>query len=96
MIGFMLAFASLLYSPAVKPEWPPLPDKPPAVEAITTPSKPDVDARPHFIVNDKTEVRLDGQVRKFEDVPATASVINLEVAPDKKTILKIYFESKMP
>jgi hypothetical protein len=58
MIGFMLTL--LLYSPAV--------------EATTTPPKPDVDEQKHFIVNDKTEGRLDGQVCKFEDVPATASV----------------------
>lgn len=96
MIGFVLTFASLLYSPAVKPELRPPPDKPPAVKGIATPPKADVDEHQHFIVNDKTEVKLDGHVCKFEDVPATASVINLDVASDKKTILKIYFESKMP
>lgn len=47
-----------------------------------------------FVITDDTEVQLDGKACKFADVPGTASVSALDVAPDKKTILKIHFTSK--
>ena len=47
-----------------------------------------------LVITDKTEVQLDGADCKLGDVPATAAVIGLEVAADKKTILKIHFQSK--
>ena len=47
-----------------------------------------------LVITDKTEVQLDGQDCKLTDVPATAAVVSLEVAADKKTILKIHFQSK--
>ena len=62
------------------------PDKPAAAEEKKADQK--------LVVTDKTEVQLDGQNCKLADVPATASVVNLEVAADKKTILKIIFQSK--
>ena len=39
-------------------------------------------------------MKLDGQTCKFQDVPGTATVVSLDVAADKKTILKIHFKSK--
>ena len=64
------------------------PDKPaaPAAEA-----KPET---PKLVITDATEVQLDGQACKLADVPGTASVVSLEVAADKKTILKIRFQSQ--
>jgi len=47
-----------------------------------------------FVITDDTEVKLDGHVCKFQDVPGTATVVSLDVAADKKTILKIHFTSK--
>ncbi|HVS36611.1 MAG TPA: hypothetical protein VMS17_13700 [Gemmataceae bacterium] len=47
-----------------------------------------------LVITDKTEVQLDGRDCKLADIPATASVISLEVAADKKTIVKIHFQSK--
>lgn len=41
-----------------------------------------------------TEVRLDGAKVAFKDVPADATIETLEVAPDKKTIVRILFRSK--
>ena len=39
-------------------------------------------------------MKLDGHACKFQDVPGTATVVSLDVAADKKTILKIHFTSK--
>lgn len=47
-----------------------------------------------FVITDATEVKLDGHMCKFQDVPGTATVVSLDVASDKKTILKIHFASK--
>ena len=47
-----------------------------------------------LVVTDETEVQLDGHACKFKDVPAAATIVSLDLAADKKTILKIHFESK--
>lgn len=65
----------------------------PAAPAAPAPAEP-TEEKPKLVVNDKTEVMLDGKTCKFADVPPGASIVNLSVAPDKKTILKIFFESK--
>ena len=44
-----------------------------------------------LVITDKTVMRLDGRVCKYEDVPEGATVILLEVAADKKTVLTIHF-----
>ena len=64
---------------------------PPADPAPAAEDKP---ANPKLVVTDKTEVQLDGHDCKLVDVPGTASVVGLEVAADRKTILKIHFQSK--
>ena len=76
--------------PRTAKDAPPDNDKPVA----SAPAAEEKQEQQHFVVNDKTEVQLDGQACKFEDVPSTASIVNLEVAADKKTILKIFFQSK--
>jgi len=47
-----------------------------------------------YVLAETTEVQLDGKGCKLADIPAGASIVNLEIAADKKTILKIYFRSK--
>jgi hypothetical protein len=47
-----------------------------------------------FVLAETTEIQLDGKACKLADVPAGASIVNLEIAADKKTILKIHFKSK--
>jgi len=49
---------------------------------------------PEWEISDATEVQLDGKACKFEDVPKGAEITLLEVASDKKAILKIHFRSK--
>src|SRR5262245_18761399 len=47
-----------------------------------------------FVLTTKTEVHLDGQTCKYENVPANDKIVFLELAADEKTIVKIYFESR--
>jgi hypothetical protein len=46
-----------------------------------------------FVVTPRTEILLNGKTCKYEDVPAQASIVRMEVAADKKTVLKIYFRT---
>ncbi len=46
---------------------------------------------PEFVVTEQTEVLLDGQPCRYEDVPARARIVRMEVAPDRKTVLRIHF-----
>ena len=45
-------------------------------------------------INDDTEIKLNGRACEYKDVPSDAGVILVELAADRKTILKIHFESK--
>lgn len=42
----------------------------------------------------ETEVLLDGRRCPYKDVPATASIARMELAPDGKTITRIEFRSR--
>jgi len=65
-------------------------DKPAEPVAAAEPAE----EKPKLVINDQTEVLLDGKACKFGEVPPGASIVNLSVAADKKTILKIFFQSK--
>jgi hypothetical protein len=47
-----------------------------------------------FAVTIKTEVFLNGQLCSYEQIPADASIVRMEVAQDKKTVLRIYFRTR--
>src|SRR5262249_25724548 len=47
-----------------------------------------------YLVTERTEILLDGKACKYEQVPAHASITRMEVAADKKTVLKIHFRSR--
>lgn len=47
-----------------------------------------------LVLTDKTEIRLDGRACKLQDIPRGADVIQVDVAADRKTILRIHFRSK--
>jgi hypothetical protein len=51
-------------------------------------------ARSPYVLNERTEVLLDGKPCKYENVPANASILRMETAADQKTVLKIYFRSR--
>jgi hypothetical protein len=47
-----------------------------------------------FVVTEQTEVLLDGRPCRYQDVPAGAGIVQMEVAADNKTVLKIHFRTK--
>jgi hypothetical protein len=49
--------------------------------------------RAEYQVTDRTEVLLNGRPCRYQDVPGTASIVLMEVSPDKTTILKIHFRA---
>jgi hypothetical protein len=49
--------------------------------------------RAEYQVTDRTEVLLNGRPCRYQDVPGAASIILMEVSPDKTTILKIHFRA---
>ncbi len=51
-------------------------------------------ATPEFVLTEQTEILLDGQPCKFEEIPAHARITHLEVAADNKTALKIHFRTR--
>ena len=51
-------------------------------------------AEPEFVVTHRTEVLLNGKPCKYEEIPSHASIVRMEVAVDKKTVLKIHFRTR--
>jgi hypothetical protein len=47
-----------------------------------------------FNVTEQTEVFLNGQPCHYEDVPADASVVRMQVGADKKTVIRIHFRTR--
>jgi len=47
-----------------------------------------------YLVTERTEILLNGKACKYADVPAHASITRMEVAADKKTVLKIHFRTR--
>jgi hypothetical protein len=47
-----------------------------------------------LVYTNHTEVKLDGRPCKLEDIPESADIIYMELAEDKKTILKLHLRSK--
>jgi hypothetical protein len=45
-------------------------------------------------VTERTEILLDGKPCRYEDVPERSSILRMEVAPDRKTVLRIHFRSR--
>ena len=48
-------------------------------------------AKSEFVVTERTEILLNGKPCRYEEVPQDAWVVRMEVAADKKTVLKIHF-----
>src|SRR5262249_33535040 len=45
-------------------------------------------------LTDQTEILLNGKPCRYEEVPRNASIMQMEVAEDKKTVLKIHFRTR--
>lgn len=46
-----------------------------------------------YVVTEETEVLLNGKPCRYREVPANASILRMELGPDNKTVLKIYFRA---
>ena len=47
-----------------------------------------------YQVTEQTEVLLDGKACRFEAVPEYAAIERMVVAPDGKTVLRVYFQTR--
>ena len=47
-----------------------------------------------YAVTEQTQILLDGQPCRYQDVPAKAVILRMEVAPDGKTVVRIHFRSQ--
>jgi hypothetical protein len=52
------------------------------------------EAPSEFVLTRGTEVLLNGQPCKYQDVPRHATIVRMEVAADNKTVLKIHFRAR--
>jgi hypothetical protein len=50
-------------------------------------------AAPELHVTEQTEILLDGKACRYDEVPARATILRLELATDRKTVLRIYFRT---
>jgi hypothetical protein len=71
----------------------------PSVEAVR-PAPPPAAAAPapagaagEFALTADSEVRVNGRRCEYKDVPAGATIVRIEVAPDRKTIVRIEFRT---
>jgi hypothetical protein len=44
-----------------------------------------------FVVTDRTEVLLNGEPCRYEEIPGHASIVRMDVAADRKTVLRVHF-----
>jgi hypothetical protein len=44
-----------------------------------------------YVLTEETEVLLNGKPCRYREVPASATILRMEVAPDRKTVLKVLF-----
>jgi hypothetical protein len=61
----------------------------PPVERSTAPAP-----KGGFVITDETEIKVDGRLCKYSEVPGGAVVVLLEVSADGKTILRVHFRTK--
>jgi hypothetical protein len=50
-------------------------------------------AASEYVMTERTEVLLDGKPCRYEAVPGSATIERMEVAPDRKTVVRVYFRS---
>jgi hypothetical protein len=49
--------------------------------------------RSEYQLTEQTEILLNDQPCRYADVPAEARIVHMEVAADKKTVLKVHFQT---
>jgi hypothetical protein len=65
-----------------------------ALSAAVLPAAPLDGQKDEYRITDQTEVVLDGRACKYQDVPNHAAIVKMEVAGDKRTVVKIYFRTR--
>jgi hypothetical protein len=70
---------------------PPAPTAGPAARAVEPEMGQGV--RPQFALTEQTAVLLDGKPCRYQDVPANARIVHMEVAEDRTTVLTIHFRT---
>jgi hypothetical protein len=56
--------------------------------------RPSVTEEPEFLMTANTAVLLDGKPCQYEEVPAGAAIHRMEVAPDRKTVIRVFFRTR--
>jgi hypothetical protein len=46
-----------------------------------------------FLVTDRTDVLLNGKPCKYAEVPGHARIVRMELGPDNKTVLRVFFRT---
>jgi hypothetical protein len=64
------------------------------LSAAVLPAAPLDGQKDEYRITDQTEVVLDGRPCKYRDVPNNAAIVKMEVAGDKRTVVKIYFRTR--
>ncbi|MBX9582894.1 MAG: hypothetical protein K2X87_21510 [Gemmataceae bacterium] len=59
-----------------------------------TPDTTEIPPPPEAQLTTETEVLLDGQKCRYRDVPSTAAVVRMVVAPDGLTITRVEFRTR--
>ena len=62
--------------------------------AEARPAEPRPAADAEFNLTAQTEVLLDGRPCAYRDIPRTATIARIELAADRKTVLRIEFKSR--
>jgi hypothetical protein len=65
-----------------------------AISAVVLPTTPLDGQKDEYRITDQTEVVLDGRACRYRDVPNNATIVKMEVAGDKRTVVKIYFRTR--
>ena len=90
----LVPMASASLTPRKEPRWPGK-DVPSAPKLPAGTSEPAAGRRDpsEFVVTGRTRVLLDGKPCKYEEVPAHARIVGMEVAADRKTVLEVRFRT---
>jgi hypothetical protein len=63
------------------------------VPAAAQPQGAGQGGKSEYVLTTQTEVLLNGKPCRYQEVPASARIVRMEVAEDNKTVLKIHFRT---
>jgi len=68
--------------------------KPAEAPRAEKPDEVSLEENDQFNLTRDTDVRLDGEPIAYDDVPDSAIIMKMEVAPDRRTIVRVFFRSR--